>query len=180
MTAQDTIGQLLSSVSLRDAVHVSVMSVVAQVNLVPGDHVGIDGTRNNPVGIVDPFLQKRLNPGDVFWLFVYPRKVTSLRHVWSHPDIPDEFSLQSSEVKVVSKEKEIALYNLKTYAEEVDVDLDVLLSAAEEYLESGSYLNLGGKLEGLYVDDRFWDNYGVYTDKHVKSQDRGNFFTCSC
>ena len=181
MSAQDTIGKLLSSVSLRDAIHVSVMSVVAQVRLVPGEDVGIDGTRNSPVGIVDPFLKTRVNPGEVFWLFVYPREVTSLRHVWSHPDIPDEFTLNNNSTsKPISTEREKAFAALERYAYSIDLNIDVLMSAAEAYLKDGSYLNLGDKLDGLYVDDDFWDHYSVYMDKHLSSHDRGNFFTCSC
>jgi hypothetical protein len=77
----------------RDAIHIAVAPVTAAETLVPGQHVGFVrpgdtetvGESENPIGIVDPFLQGDVRPGQRFWLFVYPNTVTSLRHVWTHP-----------------------------------------------------------------------------------------------
>jgi hypothetical protein len=77
----------------RDAVHVAVAPVTAAGRLAPGQHVGfvragdteMVGAGENPVGIVDPFLRQDVQPGQRFWLFLYPNTVTSLRHVWTHP-----------------------------------------------------------------------------------------------
>ena len=77
----------------RDAVHVAVAPVTAVERLAPGAHVGFVsandrervGTSRTPIGVVDPFLQEEVQPGERFWLFLYPNSVTSLRHVWTHP-----------------------------------------------------------------------------------------------
>ena len=79
----------------RDAVHVAVAPVTAAEGLQPGQHVGfspagqteavgpVDPGRD--LGIVDPFRKDWVQPGQRFWLFLYPNTVTSLRHVWTHP-----------------------------------------------------------------------------------------------
>ena len=77
----------------RDAVHIAVAPVTATESLQPGQHVGLAspgdtdrvGPSDSPIGIVDPYLTDCVEPGERFWLFLYPGTVTSLRHVWSHP-----------------------------------------------------------------------------------------------
>jgi hypothetical protein len=77
----------------RDAVHVAVVPVTATERLTPGEHVGFlqandreqVGITADPIGVVDPFLLEDVQPGERFWLFMYPNTVTSLRHVWTHP-----------------------------------------------------------------------------------------------
>lgn len=94
--ALDTLGTLIGEECKRDAIHLAVMPVVAGEELLPGHHVGLtDGLARASVvgeflGIVDPFLMGKVREGERFWLFIYPRKITSLRHVWEHPGIPDE------------------------------------------------------------------------------------------
>lgn len=192
--AQDTVGHILTSIQGRDAIHVPVLSVVAQVKLSPGEDVGADGTRNDPIGIVDPFLTKRVEPGEIFWLFIYPRTISTLRHVWDHPKVASEFGIVKSSnnklpIKEVNphtnlpytREQELALDSIKTYSEILGIDdVNTLIDAGLEYIKDGEYLCIGGLLEGLYTEDQFWDNLSVLIGKEIKNDDRGNFFTCSC
>lgn len=79
----------------RDAVHVAVAPVTATEPLRPGQHVGFTPAGQievvgpvepgRTVGLVDPYLPDDVQPGQRFWLFLYPNTVTSLRHVWTHP-----------------------------------------------------------------------------------------------
>jgi hypothetical protein len=77
----------------RDAVHIAVAPVTASRTLAPGQHVGFVsegdletvGVSENPIGVVDPFLREPVQPGQRFWLFLYPNTITGLRHVWTHP-----------------------------------------------------------------------------------------------
>ncbi len=77
----------------RDAVHIAVVPLTAAVRLEPGQHVGLcrsdDIEQAAPceqnIGIVDPYLTKPVEPGERFWLCLYPGTITSLRHVWTHP-----------------------------------------------------------------------------------------------
>lgn len=76
----------------RDAVHVPVILVEAGEDLVGGEHVGvisddisyIVGTgAHKKVGIVDPFL-KGIGKGQMFWMWMDPDQVTSVKHNWYH------------------------------------------------------------------------------------------------
>jgi hypothetical protein len=77
----------------RDAVHIALAPVTAADRLAPGQHVGfvqagnveLVGPCDHNVGIVDPFLAEDVEPGQRFWLFLYPGTITGLRHVWTHP-----------------------------------------------------------------------------------------------
>jgi hypothetical protein len=77
----------------RDAIHVAVAPVTAAVHLVPGEHVGfveagnleVVGPSECNIGVVDPFLKNDVEPGQRFWLFIYPGAITGLRHIWTHP-----------------------------------------------------------------------------------------------
>lgn len=95
--ALETLGNIIHPGEKRDAIHLAVDPAFSAGYLNPGDHVRIVG--KNQVercavgaghGIVDPFLRRSVNPGEWFWLVVYPREITSLRHVWSHPAFEEE------------------------------------------------------------------------------------------
>jgi hypothetical protein len=88
------IGQLITDGDRRrDAIHIAIAPVMAAVQLAPGQHVGLVqegdlelvGPCDRNIGIVDPFLAEGVEPGQRFWLFIYPGTVTGLRHVWTHP-----------------------------------------------------------------------------------------------
>jgi hypothetical protein len=77
----------------RDAIHIAVAPVTAADRLAPGQHVGLVregdlelvGPCDRTLGVVDPFLAEEVQPGQRFWLFLYPGTITGLRHVWAHP-----------------------------------------------------------------------------------------------
>ncbi|MDB5386331.1 MAG: hypothetical protein JWM11_1977 [Planctomycetaceae bacterium] len=77
----------------RDAVHIALAPVTAVEWLRPGQHVGLVqegnvelvGPSPHNIGIVDPYLREDIEPGQRFWLCLYPGTVTGLRHVWTHP-----------------------------------------------------------------------------------------------
>lgn len=89
MTDAPKLGQIITGPAERDAVHVAIAPVTAGERLLPGQRVAVihnKAYRNaTPVGIVDPFLREPVEPGDRFYVWLFPGTITSLRHSWSHP-----------------------------------------------------------------------------------------------
>ena len=179
--ALDTLGSIISENEKRDAIHLGVEPVIAGEKLHPGDHVSLkDGIakRTLPtcgVGIVDPFLPKGPEEGQRFWLVVYPRQITSLRHVWEHPSFPasQEIQFKIEESPMSESEKWI-----RDFASNLGVKYDELLNRAEDYQVNGEYWNQGERFEGEWIPEEFWDHYKEVTGKEVK--DRYSFLSCSC
>jgi hypothetical protein len=133
--ATPNIGHLTDGKHGRDAIHIAVVPMVASEDLKPGQHVGlifptVAGPSDDPVGIVDPFLmQKPIKKGEMFWLFLYPNTITSLRHVWIHP----AFETLAAMDGMAGEGKALSERWLRDYAERVNcaeppqVAYDILL-----------------------------------------------------
>jgi hypothetical protein len=178
--ALETLGTIIQDGG-RDAIHLAVEPVIAGQKLNPGQDIGLIDGKAYPsgkslklVGIVDPFLADTVLEGEKFWLIVYPRQITSLRHVWSHPDFPQN----DTKFDLSTKEKSIKW--LQEYAEENDVSYEYLMDTADSHQgESwGDYIVQGGRFEGYSTPDEFWDHYSIVREK--LNPKRQNFFSCSC
>ena len=105
--ALETLGMIHFKPEHRDAIHLAVEPVIAGTALSVGQRIGIVKGIAWPAGheyfdnelclikvpyhgIVDPFLPTQVEKDQPFWFVMAPRMVTSLRHVWSHPEFPDE------------------------------------------------------------------------------------------
>ncbi len=90
-TALETLGSLLDRDLGRDAIHLATICVTSDERVYPGQEIGLAGElkvsprADKLIGIVDPFIKGSVNPGLHFWLVLYPRTITSLRHAWTHP-----------------------------------------------------------------------------------------------
>lgn len=157
--ALETLGTIISENEKRDAIHLAVEPVIAGQYLRPGMHVGIgengkafDRGPELNVGIVDPFLTTNVNEGERFWLVVYPRKITSLRHVWTHPAID---AVKEKE----QDEKKISETWIRDWLDSKGIsasDYDSVLSAAVENTDS-DYLHVGFEAYGD-IPSEFWDH----------------------
>lgn len=179
--ALETLGSIISEKEARDAIHLAVEPVIAAHTLRPGEDVGfVDGgvgTCKNPVGIVDPFLKDTVKAGERFWLVVYPRQITSLRHVWTHPAFEDADGQPKKQEETPHQYSERWI---REFCHRIPLDYQTVLDGAAEYIRSGDYLVFGGLLEGEYVPDEFWPHYEIVTGTTVAEADRGSFFSCSC
>jgi hypothetical protein len=184
--ALETLGSIISENEKRDAIHLAVEPVIAAHFLQPGQDVGLrsDGSATTEdvklLGIVDPFLKEPVAEGERFWLVVYPRQITSLRHVWAHPDFPE-----APDVTLAPKYSASEQW-IRDFAARMSLHYDVLMEGARDWVESkkaggwGEYLCFGGLLEGVSVPDEFWTHYEAVSGEKVEEDHRGSFFTCSC
>lgn len=123
------LGEIIQSEQFRDAIHVAVAPVVAACGLAQAEHIGLNtsGEATNDIaetkliGIVDPFLSRRVRRGEKFWMFLYPNTVTGMRHEWQHP----AFGNSPSQPKAIS-EAEITVRN---FCNEYSGEYDTLLGA---------------------------------------------------
>jgi len=167
--ALDTLGTIIDESAKRDAIHLAVEPCVAAEVLYPGQHVGIvagkgSGKADKKLGIVDPFLTGPVPVGAMFWLVVFPRQITSLRHVWSHPDFPesgDKFEILRTD----------SVEYLHRFAEENGVEYDKLLYHAEEGW-------IPGDTNGISVPDEFWVHWQIVTGREARN--KYSYFSCSC
>ena len=198
-----TVGMILDGPKERDAIHVAVASVIAGRGLRPGQHIGfeIDGGTERVsfdaaplIGIVDPFLKRSVEPGERFWMFLYPNTITSLKHQWTHPAFgPEEKLAAKPKGDVAASEKW-----LRNFVENANCpDYDTLINAAigdhhknsvdgdDDYLFSKidsyggeAYLYFGGRDAHGAIPPKFWDHVETVTGRKVPV--RATHFTCSC
>ncbi len=182
-----TMGTILADdVGGRDAVHVAVISVAAYSRLTPGQHVGFKeapaenapvGIVDDPIGIVDPFLEELVNPGQRFWLYLYPRTITSLRHNWTHPKFPDATTGQAyapPSAKLTSEQW------LRTFIEHADCPgYEETIGAATRAADNGEeYVHFSGQDAHGEIPPEFWDHLSVVTGR--KFDNKPEYFSCSC
>lgn len=170
----------------RDAIHIAVISAKANEWLEPGqqvvicDDVAYPETRESSIGIVDPFLPETVTTGQRFWVLLHPRTITSLRHVWSHPALPDEPSVQP----ITPDARESALGAIRAVAQDLGVSVERMMEGADEWLQSGGshkgYMHFGNDLSYNWNMPAFWDAYALLTGKHVPEDMRQSFFSCAC
>lgn len=186
---ETVVGRTLKEFPPRDAIHVAIAPVMAGCRLHPGQHIGFNPYSNTvntvisdcnlKIGIVDPFLKETIEPGTIFWMFLYPNTITSLKHLWTHP----AFSQEEDKVEAVyakPSEKITSEQWIKNYAEQLDVGYKDLINAATEWLEYEEYMVRGGLLEGIQTSYEFWDHFEKVTGISVPGDKRTNFFSCSC
>lgn len=186
---QHLLGKIIEGSPERDAIHVAVAPVTAAERLRPGQHVGLDGQGEAiggelarlPIGVVDPFLEDDVRPGEGFWLFLYPGSTAVLRHEWTHPAFPlVDKNVAVPKAANVSPEKAEAIAWIEDFANSIDTSYRTVMEGAWNYVEGEEYMIQGGRWEGVYTPDEFWPRYEIVTGEKVPENKRGNFFSCSC
>jgi len=179
--ALETLGTIINDNCKRDAIHLAVEPCIAAHPLYPGQHIGIvngKATIEAPkkLGIVDPFITGVVPEGEKFWLIVYPRQITSLRHVWEHPDFIN-----------IDKTKAESETWLREFCNTRNVSYDAIIAGVNgEPVEGYKYPSHIGdeyfviKGEDAYgqIPPEFWDHIEVVTGKKMNL--RPQYFSCSC
>ena len=184
------IGEIITS-GERDAIHVAILPAIAHKDLVRAERVGYsDGytTSQNAVGISDPYLGD-IEKGQMFYIFLFPNTITSLRHNWSHPDIPE--IVKEKEINKFTKEQSEKW--LREFIRDNDCpDYDTLIIAAsggqlpdleyygQAYNNDGEYLHFNGRDAHSDIPEEFWDHIEVITGKKITRDKRAKSFSCSC
>lgn len=186
--ALETLGTIIQDGG-RDAIHLAVEPVIAGETLFPGQHIGlIDGKAvSNGVkmlGIVDPFLTGKVFEGDKFWLIVYPRQITSLRHVWSHPDFDDDRIVTDYNKKSEQWLRDWCAQNenAPTYEDLIAVMTGGRVSQCEGYGDSwvneGEYLFSNGSDASGAIPLEVWIHVENVIGKKLTNYP--SYFSCSC
>lgn len=191
--ALETLGTIITENEKRDAIHLAVLPVVAGQELAPGQDVGIDsdGTAWHTkgvdvyIGIVDPFLKAWVKKGEHFWLVIYPRQITSLRHAWSHPDVPDDFQI-GQWTRLVAGFTGPEKTASEKWLREFVAGLDRLGSDTPDYeqiigsaVEDPEQMFFGATIYGA-IPPEFWDHVEAVTGKHIPKKGRAEHFSCAC
>lgn len=176
--------------SERDAIHLAVESVVAAEMLLPGQDIGfVDGKASGKskkmIGIVDPFIKGPIAAGTRFWLVVYPREITSLRHVWTHPD----FAQDSETPEPKRTDPAASEVWLRDFIASADCpDYDTVIASAlghgkgeiQDFGDGDIYLFFRDMDAHGSIPPEFWDHLEIVAGIKIPADDRATGFSCSC
>lgn len=172
--ALETLGMIIDANQKRDAIHIAVEPVVAAQKLRPGEDVGFVeggvGVCDDPVGIVDPFLTENVKKGEYFWLLVYPRQITSLHHVWTHPAFEAVTNRETDRRKASE-------YWLRDFiSDRGRVSYEEVL---EEAVNRPDAMRFGDDIVGE-IPAEFWSHVEVVTGNKIPQYNRAGYFSCAC
>lgn len=179
-----TLGTIIDPTAGRDAIHLAVEPVEAGEQLHPGQHVRLVSGKaisgGETYGIVDPFLKGPVYPGQRFWFVIYPRQITSLRHVWEHP----AFVVPAAPVEPIDKRAASVAWMRDWAVKHMGIDYygdDELRDPDSAYasaIEAGHERHIGPYEEARdHIDSEWWDHWEAITGERG---DRGSYFSCSC
>lgn len=167
----------------RDAVHIAIVPVIAAEKLKVGQAVALNDKGEatiygDPIGIVDPFRRntKVINKGETAWLCLWPNTITSLRHVWEHPNFPDSAGNKPQ----LDNTKSAAWRLIKEIANKIGVGDYELVERAKLYIEYDYYWSEGDRFESVSLPESFWPVFETVTGMKVNEDKQHNFFSCSC
>jgi len=226
--AAQTIGTVLDyKTAERDAVHVALLPVVTREEaLYPGcpiEVVGVDyevgddgdkrafyrvrsagySGRDRAHGVVDAFLTAPASVGQVFYMMLKPGTVTSLRHAWVHPGVP-EIAPKPPETEPqppTLKDKAEAEAWLRDWCEmHSDVGFENLMAAVGHAYDikeltdqtggytldsddvrvriDGNYMHFNGTDAHGHIDPELWVQLEKLTGRRFKNPPE--HFSCSC
>lgn len=175
------LGKIITTREKKDAIHIAIIPLKATEKIWPGEKVSLVNQNSfkrnsiDSIGIVDPFLDQPVFPGQTCWIFLFPNSITSLRHDWTHPAFKD---MTEDNNTITELKKSINF--IKEFSKKAGISYEEMLEAANKYIIDGEYLCDGGRWESFFVPEEFWDHYEIVVGTKVKDSDRGTFFSCTC
>lgn len=173
---ESKLGELCNEQSQRDAVHVAYLPVKAHKVVYPGQKIGAkgrDSSDDKPIGIVDPFLETRVEPGQWFKLCLFPGSVTGMRHHWECPLVAAE----------TPNDKAISEAWLRDYARTHNCydDAEAAFERLCNGLRSGNLYFRGSDLHGFFDIDQP-DELRRHAENYLGIEINwdGFEFSCSC
>ena len=190
----EMVGNLLGPEAARDAIHVAVEPATAAGLLEPGAPVKLvtgpggevvaeAAEAGDAIGIVDPFLREMVFKGARFFIFLFPRTITSLRHVWTHPafEAAGEATPEGPTAAPARAGKIETLKWLRDYAKRIDVKFEELVRRAAAYVDGGDGMEVATWVAWDTPDlDLFWGHIEALTGKKVRDEAKPWFFVCEC
>lgn len=179
-THETTLGKLIDWPAGRDAIHVACAPMIAASDLAPGQHVGIvsngvAGMFSEPfVGIVDPFLKETVIKGQRFWLVLYPKTVTKIRHHWTHPSFQDHDKPDQPEDFTGAREW------ITAFAARWEYSFDDFMAGAREYVLKDHELDSNWQNQEETDEEwsAFWEHFHTLTGLSIK--DKYKVFVVCC
>lgn len=170
---ETTLGELIEGTAGRDAIHMACAPMVAHCYLGPGEDIGIvrdgvAGKREPFVGIVDPFLKHGVVAGQKFWMVLYPKTVTGIRHHWTHPSFQDK-----------PEDSALASMWITEFASLWGYSFDEFMSGAREYIRNDYELDDKWKQHDSSDEDwsKFWDHFHTLTGLSINDKNK-EFVKC--
>ena len=193
-----TIGKLIPEGSQRDAVHIAVAPVIAGATLKPGTHIGFISPNDteavaavdNPIGIVDPYLTNPVYIGQRFWMFLYPRSITSLNHMWTHPAFENTIGVAQiidfdRVQRKASSEQWLREFMAKSDCPSYETVMNLIQNgkfSQDEYVGGymdEEYMHFNGIDAHGDIPQEFWDHVEVVLDRPYSGL-KPTYFSCSC
>lgn len=186
--ALDTLGSIIGPDEKRDAIHLAVEPAYAGETLMPGQHVVFDEdhraiavSTGRGIGIVDPFLNEEVLFGERFWLVVYPRQISSLRHVWEHPLFPPSGETEATQAVPEPGLRQEAEKALREWCQMGSYDtpsFDALVRAARDW-DGDDYLLVYGEDASGHIPKWVWTSLQIYFGRSVMTEGP-TYFSCTC
>ena len=184
--ALETLGMIHTREEKRDAIHLAVIPATAGCRLEAGAHIGLqDGKAFHSsvcdvaLGIVDPFLPRAVQAGERFWLVIYPRVITSLRHVWTHPELDDEVAKPLVSPQTIEDLRQLESRQwLERRADSLGISYEEILAAGTDRDYPGCFGNdIDGERE---IEPEFWEHIQRVTGDVAPANIRPGYFRCAC
>jgi len=186
-----TLGTIIDDAQKRDAIHLAVEPVVAGERLRPGDHITIEGgvaistEVGAGLGIVDPFLAAPVKKGERFWFIMYPRMITSLRHVWAHPSFADEPGTPAPIAQPAPdlSDKVKSEIWLREWCKTADCPsyetvIGMIKDGRHESDYNAEYFHIEGYDAHAEIPDEFWKHAEIVIGQPIAQKPK--YFSCSC